>query len=135
MNSINVLSNHSVISSLECGQYCLRYKTCQGFNYKSARMIYEDNDINCQLSKQSNMKQNNMDSEWMYYKALHLVSLVRIIRVLTAKRHWAKKNMWVSGFPTLPSIWVPKSRPKIFLLDHAFYWIKCFHLEGNVCGK
>jgi hypothetical protein len=22
-----------------------------------------------------------------------------------------KKNMWVSGFPTLPSFWTPKSRP------------------------
>ena len=23
----------------------------------------------------------------------------------------AKKNMWVSGFPTLPSFWTSKSRP------------------------
>ena len=43
-----------------------------------------------------------------------------------------KINMWVSGFPTLPSFWMPKSRPKTFLLDHA---CKCFHLDENVCGK
>ena len=40
--------------------------------------------------------------------------------------------MWVSGFPTLPSFWTPKSRPLTFLLDHV---CKCFHLEENVCEK
>ena len=66
-----------MLSSSECGQYCLRYETCRGYNYKSA-IKDEDDDINCQLSKQSDIKQNNVKyGDWVYYKA-PLTSLVRI---------------------------------------------------------
>ncbi len=88
LDNINVLSNHSVPSSLECGQYCLKHKTCQGFNYKSAMMTYEDDDINCQLSKQSNTNQNKVnDGEWIYHKAIHVASQVRIIRICRGIEH------------------------------------------------
>ena len=65
----------------------------------------------------------------------HYITCVRYsVLILFNKQtnQLGKKNMWVSGFPTLPSFWTPKSRPETFLLDHA---CKCFHLEENVCGK
>ena len=84
LTSINVLSNHSVMSSLVCGQYCLRYEICQGFNYKPTMLTYEDDEFNCQLSEKTNIKQDNIDDgEWVYYKIVRYTSLIRILHVLT----------------------------------------------------
>jgi hypothetical protein len=64
----NIIFESKVPSWLDCGMSCLDTQFCTGFNYNKNS---KKNDINCQISHDSNhefLKVSGEDNDWSFYQ-------------------------------------------------------------------
>ena len=89
-----IISNHTVMSDIQCALFCSRLDNCFGFGYRSGTVKKEDG-INCQLAKcpkQDHIHEHHPGGSWTFFQPINLVSChVRrlfLLRSLSARCHF-----------------------------------------------
>lgn len=74
MKLADIISNHTVLTQIECSFNCLSEEECIGFKYKSDT---NSETVNCQLSRSEGMFDvvNEDDEDWQFFIDIFNISV------------------------------------------------------------